>query len=315
MQLNRWKMFGLAALTTAVVVIAAAPGIPVQAAWLPDAASDVPEVRRIHAHFDSVMSELRLADASRLTSSQVAHRQSLMATLRGYDERAEFPHNYDFAAPTPYFVDRQTGTLCAVAFLLESTGRRDIVERVARFNNNVWIGELNADTAMGSWLHENGITLAEAARIQVPYTGDQPPSNVQGGSNKLTYVSAGAALATLATSAGMTAYNVLGNGDGHGRKRAVLGLVSGMSTSIVGAVIASQPTSSDRTQARVGGVGVAIGALGMAAATRSLLHRSTFLAAQSDAESTKRASVETNISPILPIGKNTGTGLSMSIRF
>ena len=73
----------------------------------------------------------------------------------------------------PYFVDRKTGTLCAVGFLLASTGRADIVDRVAGVNNNVYVAELAGDTAFTAWLVEQGITLDEAARIQVPYWGDE----------------------------------------------------------------------------------------------------------------------------------------------
>ena len=310
MHLNRRKMFVPLALafTAAVVVTSVAPSSPVQAALLPEAAWELQEVRRVHAHFDSVLSELHAGDVSGLTKRQLANRQVLTATLRGYDQRATFPHNYDFAAPTPSFVDRQTGTLCAVAFLLESTGRRDIVNRVARANNNVWAADLKDDVAFASWLHENGITLAEAARIQ--------PTYGSGGllSDRMLPLVAGATIATTATSVGMTAWNLFGNADGHGHKRAVLGLVAGTTTLIIGAAVASQ-AQNDKQQVRIGAVGIAIGAVGIAAATRSLMNRSEYLEARRDAERSTRRSIERNISPILPIGKNAGTGVAMSIRF
>src|SRR5262245_8356563 len=119
------------------------------------ASSDAREIARIRAHFDSVLTELSAYDARFSTAPQVARRQSLIATLRGYRARGVFPHNYDFAEPMPYFVDRKTGTLCAVAFLLESTGRRDIVDRVAQADNNVWVAQLAGDTALGTWLDQN----------------------------------------------------------------------------------------------------------------------------------------------------------------
>ena len=310
MHLNRRKLFVSMALafTAAVVVTSAAPSSPLQAALSPDAVSKLRETHRIQAHFDSVLSELGAVDVSQLTRDQSAHRESLMATLRGYNERAVFPHNYDFATPTPYFVDSRTGTLCAVAFLLESTRRHDIVDRVARTNNNVWVAELQGDTAIASWLHEHGITLAEAARIQPTY-GNQGSSR-----DVALVVAAGATVATTATSVGMTAWNLLGNADGHGQKRAILGLVTGMTTSIIGATVAFQ-AQNDKNQTRIGGVGVAIGVVGMAAATRSLMNRSAYLAKQRAAESATRPNIETNFSPILPLGKNAGTGLAMSIRF
>ena len=319
MRLIRRKMIGPLALafTAAAFASFATPSSQLQAALLPDAATTQREVRRIHAHFDSVLRELSSVDVSQRTKTQLAERQLLIKTLRGYNERGVFPHNYDFAAPTPYFIDRKTGTLCAVAFLLESTGRRDIVDRVARANNNVWVADLKRDTAMASWLDERGITLNEAARIQVPYNGDDRGfvGDLQSGNDSFMYVAAGASLASLATSVGMTAYNLIGNSNGHGQKRAVLGLVSGLTTSVISGVLMYQGESESRDRL-TGTVGVAIGAAGMAVATRSLMHRSTYLAAKrDDEESVKRTNVETNISPILPIGKNAGTGLAMSIRF
>lgn len=69
----------------------------------------------------------------------------------------------------PYFVDRKTGVLCAVAHLLESTGRRDVVDRVAALDNNIWVAQLAGDTAFRRWLDTHSLTSTEAARIQVPY--------------------------------------------------------------------------------------------------------------------------------------------------
>src|SRR5215207_3379955 len=116
------------------------------------------EVSRIRAHFDSVLTELAHRDVATLSASQRGNRARLMTTLAAYRDRGVFPHNYDFAdRAVPYFIDRKTGTRCAVAHLLESTGRRDVVDRVARMNNNVWVAELASDTALASWLDANGI--------------------------------------------------------------------------------------------------------------------------------------------------------------
>jgi len=138
------------------------------------------EVQRIQSHFDSVLTELGARDVSALTSSQRSERAALVATLRAYRDRGVFPHNYDFpGTAVPYFVDRKTGTLCAVAHLLESTGRRDIVDRVSAMNNNVRVPDLATDTALAGWLEAHGLTLSEAARIQVPYVGPPQPVQVQ----------------------------------------------------------------------------------------------------------------------------------------
>jgi hypothetical protein len=160
------------------------------------------EIARIRSHFDSVLVELKSADVSTYGASQLARRATLVSTLRGYRDRGAFPNNYDFAAPTPYFIDRKTGTLCAVAFLMESTGRRDMVERIALANNNVWVPDLVGNREVQTWLSASGITLAEAARIQVPYDfmppePTPPPAPNNRSAAVATVASLGAALFSL----------------------------------------------------------------------------------------------------------------------
>ena len=137
------------------------------------------EVQRIRAHFDSVLAELPTHHDPALSAAQRSRRSALLLTLTAYRDAGSFPHNYDFPnQPTPYFVDRKTGVLCAVAHLLESTGRRDIVDRVAQTNNTAYVRELAADTAFVHWLDRQGLTLAEAAWIQIPYMGGPQPDVV-----------------------------------------------------------------------------------------------------------------------------------------
>ncbi|MEO7998169.1 MAG: hypothetical protein ABI852_12030 [Gemmatimonadaceae bacterium] len=265
------------------------------------------ELRRIHVHFDSVLIELSTADVGQLTKSQQANRDKLVQTLRGYSTRGDFPHNYDFATPTPYFIDRKTGTLCAVAYLLESTGRRALVDRVARTNNNVWVADLKGDASFEEWLDENGITLNEAARIQVPYAG---ASSTQ---SDVALMAVGVGVPT-ALSLGFTAWNAFGNSNGHSRTGAYVGLLSGVATSAVGLGVRSQQANATGSRVAANSL-TAVGIVGVAFAARSLVHRPRYLAARTEAENAKRANVQTSVSPIIPLGKDGGAGLSMSIRF
>ena len=167
------------------------------------AASGAKEVARVRAHFDSVLTELTARDASSLTAGQRAHRAALVAELARYRDRGAFPHNYDFPGRlVPYFVDRKTGAMCAVANLLAATGRRDIVDRVAAANNNVWVDDLQSDTAFTHWLDDNGLTLSEAARIQIVYDNSQTPVEM---ARQVSYI----AIAPLAvvSSASMTLWS------------------------------------------------------------------------------------------------------------
>src|SRR5258706_15912345 len=88
-----------------LVLLAAVTIEPGVAKATPHAASTTSvatgEVRRIRAHFDSVLAELAARDVGALTSAQRAERSRLIDTLRTYKAGGVFPHNYDFpGAPT-----------------------------------------------------------------------------------------------------------------------------------------------------------------------------------------------------------------------
>ena len=207
-----------------------------------------------------------------------------------------FPHNYDFPLrETPYFVDRKTGTLCAVAHLLALTGRDDIVRRVQRANNNVWVRQLASDTALLRWLDGHGLTLGEAERIQMPYSRSPTAANTG-------FMVTGAI--ALGTSMAASAWNAIGNSDGHRPLASALGLASGIVSAGMGVALLAQPARQGTNV--VGGVAAAAGALGIALASRSILHHRTVLKAE-------RKALEASIAPVLPIGRR--AGVEVAIRF
>jgi hypothetical protein len=126
-------------------------------------------VARLRAHFDSVDAELRHATALQLTPSQQRARATLIGWLRGYRAAGQFPRNDRFPdRAMPFFRDSQ-GVLCAMAYLIDRSGRGDIVDRVALTRNNAFIPELGDDQALRAWLDSVGFSVAEAARIQPTY--------------------------------------------------------------------------------------------------------------------------------------------------
>jgi hypothetical protein len=259
------------------------------------------EVRRIRAHFDSVLVELTARDVAALTVDQRERRADLVQILARYRDRGVFPRNHDFATPTPYFVDRGTGTLCAVAHLLESTGRRDIVDRVARANNNVWVAELKGDREFGAWLDEYGLTLAEAARIQVPYVGEpgDPSGTAVVRSNNNMQLAIGGGLA-----GGMAVMNLMTNRDGHGFVRNLLGVASGMVS--VGYAAGSWGRGS--ADPSIAATAAATGAISAFVAARSIHRQRQIITAQRD------ASAKVAVAPIVPTATS-GAGVSVSVRF
>ncbi len=273
MQLSRrTRMVSVAAaVMVAAVTLSGASAVHARSASLANR-----DLARIHAHFDSVLAELGQRDLSGLSAAQRTRRAALIDSLRAYRDRGVFPHNYDFPRhATPYFVDRKTGALCAVANLLAITGRRDIVGRVAAANDNAWVAQLAGDTAFTSWLGANGFTLAEAARIQVLYV-QQESTGDEARSVALAFLAPLSGAAALMTSVD----NLSDNADGHRRVESTIGVLSGLATVGFGADLLAKP-HSDKFQ-RLGMPGIALGGLSVALAARSMRRRSGYLAAQAD---------------------------------
>lgn len=160
------------------------------------------EVKRLQHHFDSVDVELRSRPVSSLSAAQQARRADLIQWLRDYRAAAAFPKNDRFETATPFFRDSE-GTLCAMAYLIDRSGRSDIVNKVAATRNNAYIRELADDPALIAWLDSSGLSVAEAGRIQPAYDG-WPIGNIDNGDrveSDKALVALGLGSVSLATSA------------------------------------------------------------------------------------------------------------------
>jgi hypothetical protein len=255
---------------------------------------EVARIQRIQRHFDGALDMLAARDLSTLNADQRANRAHLVRVLAEYRDAGAYPRNYDFPeAPTPYFVDRKTGILCAVANLMASTGHRDLVDRVAAADNNVWVAELADNSEFRAWLDEQGLTLNEAARIQVPYMDDGGGlTGGPGGQASLAVASLGA----LATSTTLSIINLSVNRNGENRFATRAGTV----TSIMALGVGLLATREDRIGAgRLGAVSMTIGAAGLLTSSRAAT----------------RYRQRATVSPILPIGPEQGAGLSFQLTF
>jgi hypothetical protein len=298
--LSRWTRWtAVAALVVVPVAVATKAG---------NAAPAAREVRRIRAHFDSVLTELARAEVGRLTSEQRANRASLVAELHRYRDRGQFPHNYDFPGQlVPYFVDRKTEAVCAVADLLAASGRRDIVDRVARANNNVWVDELAGDTAFTRWLETSGLTLREAARIQIVYASTVTPVET---ARQISYFTV-APLSVLGSVA-MTLWNATGNADGHRGGPVWTGMIAGGLGVSSGALLMTRSSASPDIVGTVGVVTAGSGIVSMIASGAAMHRHRAIVAAQQD--STRRPIVtDASVGPV--VAPNGAVGLGMSLRF
>ena len=261
------------------------------------------EVARIRIHFDSVIHELRSSRVAHLSEAQRAARASRIAELAAYRDRGLFPHNHDFSESwMPYFVDHR-GVLCAVAHLLESSGRRDIVDRVAAADNNVWVAALAGDREFEEWLDRSGLTLAEAARIQVPYieTPDEPSASRSNGINTGAAILAG----------GLGLYSIAWNAGDVGRDRAGLRAVLGYTAGALGLGVAASRMDAEGTALTIG---IAAGTIGLGSAlmaTRTVLGRRQL--AREAAAAEERAF---SIAPMVGTsGGQMAPGLAVSLKF
>ncbi len=222
------------------------------------------ETARIRTHLATVERELRANDASSLTLAQRAARARNLDVLHEYWVRGIFPRNTDFPGErVPYFIDRY-GTRCAMAYLIEQSGHGggDFVARVAATHNNARIWELQNDQALVTWLDQNGMTLAEAARVQPQYDGGpcyclRIPSQPSASTGYKT---------TTAFSVGLNATTLALNTASIGVPRRLTGLL-GILTGVAGVAVGEPNLHEDGQRHTLGllnaGIGAASGLLGI----------------------------------------------------
>ena len=127
------------------------------------------ETTRLRAHFDEVLAELHAADVSGLSATQRERRAQHLQRLAAYRDRGVFPRRYTGPAGlVPEFRDVH-GTRCAMGELLYLSGEEALVDDVASSANSATIAELSVDARLTDWLADNGLSVAEAGRIQPGY--------------------------------------------------------------------------------------------------------------------------------------------------
>lgn len=250
--MHRSVVFLSLGLTTAVLLDASLP----ESSHSPKAA----EVTRLQRHFDQMDAELKSRNVAGLDEAQLARRAQLISWLRDYRAGATFPTNDLFSEPTPFFRDKD-GVLCAMAYLIDRSGRSDIVNKVAASRNNGYIRELADDPALIAWLDSSGLSVAEAGRIQPSYNGDGVIYPIDDG--HIDDADAIAAIGLNSISVASAAINVVKPSYFSG----FLGIVAGTASIIAGANWLGENEGTER----VGAVTIGIGAASLGAGIYGLL--------------------------------------------
>ena len=272
----------------------------------PSDSTGAPELGRLERHFATVLRELRQADVSGLTSAQSIARSMLIERLEDYAAARRFPHNHVVRGKyVPVFRDEH-GTLCAMGFLIASTGHGDLVDDVARTANLARISELARDTRLTAWLDSTGLTIAEAARIQPSYPGDPPrgdPPPVITQTRlerrvKTSYYFGSAAAGSLSTLASVLNIFATNSDPDDARRTAVMGLVTGTAQLGLGAFVLDRPG----TPMRVGLANILVGGTAVGSGVWRLRHPTQRRVAD------KRVSVS-------PVISASGIGVELAARF
>jgi hypothetical protein len=226
------------------------------------------EAERLTAHFDSVDVELRAPAAAGLTPAQQASRGTLIGWLREYRDAGRFPRNDRYPdRAMPFFRDSD-GVLCAMAYLIDRSGRGDLVDRIAATRNNAFIPELARDAELSGWLDSVGLTLAEAARVQPTYGNPRPQPETGGLSTGYAFTSMLVSVGSLAT--------VGVNAIAPSRTATWAGLIAGSAAVVAGAARADRPGATGSVAATnlIAGAGaVAFGVYRLTSAPRGLESR------------------------------------------
>lgn len=140
------------------------------------AESVAPDPAWIEAKCDATLetvAELRRRPTGHLAPDQVQARLRALDALEDYARRRRFTVNAAFPGrPVPHFIDDR-GTRCALAHVIEASGRGDLLQDLAAADNNAFISQLEDHEELTSWLATNGFSAEDVAFIQAP--GYWPP--------------------------------------------------------------------------------------------------------------------------------------------
>ncbi|MCC6998077.1 MAG: hypothetical protein IT370_25915 [Deltaproteobacteria bacterium] len=98
---------------------------------------------------------------------ELARRRAVaLARLRAYRQAQVYPRNRGIDGLANVFID-ELGQLCAMAKLIQLSGRQDLVDYIHQTNNLIRLGTVTSGP-IHAWILRSGLTLEEVALIQLP---------------------------------------------------------------------------------------------------------------------------------------------------
>lgn len=199
----------------------------------------VSEQQRIRIHLAYVEQKLRNQPTDHLSADLKKKRTIALDWLNTYWRAGEFPSNYDYPGTRkPCFRDKEQ-QICAVGYLVQQSGREDLVREIEKTMNYATIYEMDNE-ALAKWVAQSGLTLEECAMIQPTYNFPQPEPEPSPILTDPDYVPAGysitsASLSGLSAAMSATSIIQLRNGKSNWITPA-LGIGSGVSQIVMGSV-------------------------------------------------------------------------------
>lgn len=125
------------------------------------------EQELITYHLQQVEKHLTKKNINHLSKEIQQRRKEGLEVLRAYWKRGLYPKNNQFNFRIPFFID-DANTACAVGYIMQGTGYKDLANNIAETQNNAYVKEMVDDNIL-EWAVNYGFTADELAWIQPTY--------------------------------------------------------------------------------------------------------------------------------------------------
>lgn len=113
-------------------------------------------------------------NATTVRAALVKRREHNLDGFRQYAKAGVYPHNFVRTGPLQTWRDKE-GHLCAAATMIDKDGKHDLVNEIAKKQNNIRLLDVT-EGPMLDWMLTSGFTIEEIDKIQEPgFVGRQVP--------------------------------------------------------------------------------------------------------------------------------------------